>query len=450
MSRPTQCSRHRLARALAVIVAAVLALVLTALPVTADAVRDRQWHLGYLSVPQAHELTRGLNVTVAVIDGKAEIKHPDLADNALPGQDFISGVGEGRDPGHAIAVASLIAGHGHGRGNSAGVLGIAPKARILPARAYTDPLSVADAVRWVVDQGATIINLSYGLDVDEIELREAISYAQAHDVVVVGAVGNVPQGDEDVIYPAAYPGVIAVSAVDSSGRLSNVSVSGEKVDLAAPGAKMQTADEGDGYSVRTGTSHAAPIVAGTAALIRARYPEMNAASVVNRLVKTADDKGPKGKDPQYGHGIVNPVRALTTDIPDVQQNPLGSLAKPSPTATAQPGAGGTDDGGGGLNPSRLLTWVLGIVVIVGSLIALVVWLARRRPGQAGTSRPPPGSPSPHGPPPHGPPPGYPPPRAGPPGGQPYGQGPPPGPPPSPPPQGPPPGWQSPPGQSPPR
>lgn len=436
---------RRLTRALTAPATVALTVLLVASPAAADAVRERQWHLDALNVREAHQVTRGEGVTVAVIDTRGEINHSDLSENALPGRTFTDS-GEGLDPGHGTAVASVLAGHGHGHGNRDGVLGIAPEASILPARAYTDPLSVAEAVRWAVQEGANVINLSYGLNVDEIELEEAVAHAQMKDVVVVGAVGNVPE-DSEVIYPAAYPGVVAVSATNRADQVADISVTGEKVDLAAPGEEITTASLNGGYDTGEGTSFAAPIVAGTAALVRARYPDMNAASVVNRLVQTATDQGPQGKDPEYGYGIVNPTRALTADIPDVQENPLGSLAQETPAATPGPGAADSGDDAG-LDTGLLIGIVAAALVVLAAVVALVVRVAGRgtapAAGGAGahTGTPPgqqvprPGPPNrPPGPP--GPPPAQPPPTGPPgrPGHPPYGNSP--APPPGSPPQRPP-------------
>lgn len=450
------CLQHPLSRALAVLAAATLTGLLVAPPAAADAVRDRQWHLDALNISEAHELTRGQGVTVGVVDSEIEADHPELAGNVSLGREI--GRGDSGDqelsPDHGTAVASLIVGHGHGEDNQAGVLGVAPQAEVLPAVARNNSIDPADAVSWLVDQGATVISVSLGNSVNETVLEEAIAHAQAHDVVVVAAAGNVDR-DEEVIYPAAYPGVIAVSATNTANQVADISVTGEKVDLAAPGEEITTASLNGGYATGEGTSLATPIVAGTAALVRARYPDMNAASVVNRLVQTATDQGPQGKDPEYGYGIVNPTRALTADIPNVHENPLGSLAQETPATTPGPGATDSRDDVG-LDTGLLIGIVAAALVVLAAVIALVVRLTGREgrgtaptAGKVGAhvGTPPPGPPGPQvprpgpsnqppGPPHTGRPPG--PPPTGPPGGPghpPYGN--PPAPPPGRPPQHPP-------------
>jgi subtilisin family serine protease len=234
-------------------------------------------------------------------------------------------------------MASLIAGHGHGTGD--GCLGIAPRARILPIRrgaAHTplDKGEVAKGIRWAVDHGARVINLSLG-NADSPPLRQAVDYALDRDVVVVAAVG-LPGGLGRIPAPARIPGVVAVSGVDRNGNIA-ASASGPEVAIAAPAKDIVHATKGGGYSIGTGTSDATAIVSGVVALIRSKYPDLDAANVINRLIQTADDKGPPGRDERYGFGIVNPVRALTADVPRVDRNPLLGGADPtmSPTAPTQ-------------------------------------------------------------------------------------------------------------------
>lgn len=302
----------------------------------ADEVRDKQWHLRFLHAKQAARLSQGAGVTVAVVDSGVDARHPDLTGQVLPGTDFMGDSGDGRvdTDGHGTCMASLIAGHGHGPGHRDGAMGLAPKAKILPVRADTSPEQVAPAIRWAVGHGAQVINLSLGWDGADPAVRSAIHYALAHDVVVVASAGNVFDGSDQVAYPAANPGVIAVSAVGKAGRfVAKVSVHGKQVVLAAPGYGVVSATKDDGYFNADGTSDAAALVSATAALVRARYPELNAASVINRLIRTADDKGPHGRDPKYGFGVVDPVEALTMKTTPIQVNPLrasspaASLAK---------------------------------------------------------------------------------------------------------------------------
>ncbi len=320
------------------VIATIAAAFIVATPsfAWADQIRDKQWHLAFLKAGQIQQITRGKGVTVAVVDSGVDGTHPDLAGNVLKGKDFIrSSDSNGWDDtdGHGTAMAALIAGHGHGPGDRDGALGLAPEAKILPATgASINSKSAGNAaIRWAVDHGAKVINLS----IREDGLGEAVEYALMHDVVVVGAAGNTADGDETVGEPANLPGVVAVSGIGLDGGFSKISAQGGDVALAAPAVHITSAGAGKlgKYGKGTGTSPAAALVSATAALVRAKYPDLNAASVIERLIATADDKGPEGRDNQYGFGVVDPLKALTaTDVPKAEKNPLGGpVAKPTHT-----------------------------------------------------------------------------------------------------------------------
>src|SRR5215211_580209 len=307
-------------------------------PASADAIRGKQWHLGFLRAAEAWRLSTGAGVTVAVIDSGVDANHPDLRGQVLPGADFVDASTDGRKDvvGHGTTVAALIAGKGDGDG----VIGLAYRAKILPIRVldpqnkYDSADVVAKAIRWAVDRGARVINLSLGsADVAPV-LSDALHYAFDHDVVVVACDGNVSNNRGTTVWhPAREPGVIAVSGVVRSGKFWTGSLQGPATVLAAPGADITGAHPGGTYWNVQGTSFASPLVAAAAALVLARFPQMSSADAVNRLIQTAWDFGPKGRDAQFGFGIVNPTRALTASIPPVRSNPL----LPN---TAPPAAGG--------------------------------------------------------------------------------------------------------------
>ncbi|MQA83275.1 MAG: type VII secretion-associated serine protease mycosin [Streptosporangiales bacterium] len=371
---------------------AAAVFVLPARPAVADNVRASQWHLLSLDVAKTHRVSRGKGVTVAVIDSGVQASHPDLRGSVVRGRDFV-GDTDGRVDrnGHGTGVAALIAGHGHGTGD--GALGLAPRATILPVRVsnpngkYTST-AAAQGVRWAVDHGADVINMSGGASADDPALRGAVAYAQARDVVVVASAGNTDQGDRRVLYPAAYPGVVAVSAVDGTDKFSPDSVRGPRVALAAPGVRVVTATTDGGYAIGAGTSDAAALVSGAAALVRAEHPDLDATNVVNRLIRTAEDRGPSGRDPRYGFGTVVPVAALTADVPRVAENPLGTTTVSAPRRHGfrPPGASGTPGGDAepgvvsGL-PARLLPALVGAAAVLLACLSVAVgWMvtARRR------------------------------------------------------------------------
>jgi type VII secretion-associated serine protease mycosin len=315
----------------------------------ADWVRTDQWQLNTLRARTAWGQSTGGGVIVAVLDSGVDATHPDLTGQVLPGADFVDGSTDGRvDPvGHGTTVAALIAGR-IDDGN--GVAGLAPKARILPVRVldkdnrYDDASTVAEGLRWAVDHGARVVNMSLGGTVRSTALAEAIAYAYAHDVVVVACTGNITPDDATTVwYPAREPGVVAVSGLAQSTKPSlwTGALTGSETVLTAPAVNLIGAKPG-GYWKVEGTSFASPLVAATAALVRAKWPKMNSASVINQLIVTADDLGAAGRDPQYGYGEVDPVRALTAVPQALTRNPLLPSAQ---TNQGTAGRAGTAAGG---------------------------------------------------------------------------------------------------------
>lgn len=428
-----------LARGVRVAVAAAVVAVAVAgaSPVaSADQVRDDQWHLDFLDAAEAHQISRGAGVTVAVVDTGVDAEHPDLSGNVVPGADFIED-SDGRldADSHGTGMAALIAGHGHGSGD--GVLGIAPAAEILPVRVsgstgFSYATRTAKGIRWAVDNGAKVINVSQGNPAPEPELQQAVRYAQERDAIVVASAGNPHQGDSSVGYPARYEGVLAASGVNRSGRFaSRYSVQGPRVTLSAPGVEIVSAGTDGQYRIGTGTSGAAGIVSGVVALVWAEHPDLGPANVINRLLKTADDQGPQGRDEMYGFGVVDPVEALTAEVEPVETGESAPSATESPAA----GADNREDGAAG-GPGALLVGgiVAGLALLaaIPVVLVLLVW-SRRTSAPAVGYGPPPGA-GPYGPPASGPgpppgPPGAPPPGPPPPGPPPPGSQPP-GPPPS--------------------
>jgi type VII secretion-associated serine protease mycosin len=340
-------------------------------PAWADSIRDREWHLGFLKVDDAHRISQGAGIIVAVVDSGVDATHPDLIGSVLPGADVQPGAtGDGRVDvdGHGTSMAGLIAGHGHGPGNSEGVLGIAPQAMILPVRDGNHKgTSMAEGITWAVSHGAKVISISQGDFVGGLSDRQAVMDALAHDIVVVAAAGNIP--GNSVGFPAAYPGVVAVSGVNQQGGHAEVSLTGSEVVLSAPADKVLEIALGHTYGLGTGTSDATAIVAGVAALVRAKYPNLSATEVVHRMTATATDKGQPGRDPVFGFGIVNPVGALTADVPP--------LATPSATKAVSPSATATTPTARAGFPSWLVGVGVGLLILV--VIGLLVARQPRRP-----------------------------------------------------------------------
>lgn len=287
-----------------------------------------------LQAEEAWRHSTGAGVVVAVVDSGVDAEHPGLAGRVLPGSDHVDGRTDGRvDPvGHGTTVASLIAGR-----DGETVTGLAPDAKILPVRVldeenrYRSGATVAAGVRWAVDHGAQVINLSLGGQGYSAALSAALDIAIANDVVVVACTGNSPEaGPNQVWYPAREPGVVAVSGLTRTpnGALTHWpdSLTGPETVLSAPAVVTGARPRGV-YQQVQGTSFASALVAASAALLRAHWPDMPAGEVVLRLVATAQDLGPPGRDPRYGFGAVDPAAALTEQVSRVYGNPLDTKAR---------------------------------------------------------------------------------------------------------------------------
>ncbi|MEP6985769.1 MAG: S8 family serine peptidase, partial [Chloroflexota bacterium] len=237
-------------------------------PATNDPFYSQQWALPVIQATNGWSVLPPNTppITVAVIDSGICADQPDLFGRILPGHDYIDGDDNPQDEfGHGCGVAGIIAANPN---NGIGIAGVAPNAMIMPLRvldslgngSYSD---VSAAIVYAVDHGAKIINLSVGGPVPDTVLEQAVDYAAAHNVLVVAAAGNT---GGSVLYPAAYPSVIAVASVDPNLQLSSFSSRGPEVDLLAPGLNILTTNRNGSYTNMSGTSFAAPQVAGIAAL----------------------------------------------------------------------------------------------------------------------------------------------------------------------------------------
>jgi type VII secretion-associated serine protease mycosin len=332
------------ARAFALTLAAASVLVgsvvIEAPPAHADSIRDREYWLDDYGIRDAWDVTRGAGQTIAVIDTGVDGDHPDLGGAVVGGADF-SGLGSsnGQTPvgsdnsSHGTMVASLAAGRGRG---SSGVIGVAPEASILAISigfsgsggASSDD-QIAEAVRWSVDNGADIINMSLTRNTIEWPKSwdDAFLYAMEHDVVIVAAAGNRGSGTSQVGAPATMPGVLTVGGVDRTRKASwDASSQGITIGVSAPSEQLVGATPGGTYVLWDGTSGATPIVAGVVALVRAAHPELDASNVIERIVATAEDAGVSGADPIYGFGLMDAAAAVTAAVPQVTANPMGDLA----------------------------------------------------------------------------------------------------------------------------
>jgi subtilisin family serine protease len=438
-----------------------------------------EWWLSEWDVPtEVWPLTEGAGVTVGVVDSGVQASVADLRGVVLRGGDVLGAPGNGDidyatfEDGHGTTVAALIAGQGVGPGD---VVGIAPRAKILPvhilSNGATTPGSIAAGIKYAVNHGAKVVNLSVGgpppsaaVQCDPEE-QAAVAYAVSHNVVVVSVSGdtNTMPGPED---PGTCAGVLTVGGIEPNGRLWQYSTQDSSVSVAAP-ADHITAVGADGRTSTdaSGTSFASPLVAGEAALIRSRYPSMPWYQVDQRIIGTAIRiNGLKMPNDGYGYGIANVAKAVdaskfpvassspnppytrylawlkTSDgqawakengvtVPSSGSSRAAAGSGAAPTATAAAPTGTASSG----SSTVIIVLVVVIVVVVAAIVIALVARSRKRsrpgaypPGTPGTypsgGQYPPGPPGGQYPPPPGPyPPGpgsYPPPSSGsyPPGG----------------------------------
>lgn len=313
-------------------------LVGVGLPANADVYRDSQWWLKDYGVTKAWEVATGRGITIAIIDTGIDGDHPDLVGQVVGGADM-SGLGspDGQklltpDKEHGTKVASLAAGHGDG---SAGVKGTAPDAKLLSVSVSFDKgdsstdQQVADGVVWAVEHGADIIVMSFVMNRPwwTPEWDKAFLAAEEAGVLIVAAAGNRGSGTKSIGAPATIPGVLAVGGVTRSGRVSSfASTPGSTIGVVAASERLPGSTPGGGREFWNGTSGAAPIVAGIAALVMQAHPDLDTANIVNRILATADPVGKVG-NVKYGWGIVDAYKAVTADVPPVTDNPLGTLAE---------------------------------------------------------------------------------------------------------------------------
>ncbi|MBS1907835.1 MAG: S8 family serine peptidase [Actinobacteria bacterium] len=347
---PPKTPHRRAPRLRAVVAVLMLALVaplaIGATPTptpSADPVRAAEYWIDGAHIDTAWKTTRGAGVTIAIID-TGIAKGPAQFDGAVADGTDVSGIGtdDGRTPlgpldsDHGSRVASLAAGRPNVDGT--GMIGVAPEAKLLSVSlgfGTTAPVpfaqQVAEGMKWAVDHGAKVINLSFTTNTLEWDRSwdDAFLYAFQHDVVVVVAAGNRGSGTAMVGAPATIPGVLAVGGVDQHGVASRAaSTQGISIAVSAPSESLLGVDANGAIETWNGTSGAAPIVAGVVALVRAAHPDMDANNVINQIIQTARPavQATGRPDPLYGYGLIDAAAAVSASLPPVDQNPLGDLS----------------------------------------------------------------------------------------------------------------------------
>jgi type VII secretion-associated serine protease mycosin len=298
-----------------------------------------------IGVPAAWRTAKGRGVTVAVLDTGTSQGAPDLTGSVTVGPDYTAGANPpGYQPPHlhGTYISSIIAGHGSGPGRAEGMIGVAPQAKILSVRVILDDQepgfliynenaqydgAVAQGIRYAVRHGAGVINMSLGGPAAARSERQALAYAIARGVVVVAAAGNGGAGGHGFTpnsYPAAFTGVISVAAVGARGQHVSFSDRNASVVVSAPGVNVVGAGPGGSWLSGSGTSPASAFVAGVAALIRSRYPQLAPALVTQAIVSSAQRRPSGGYSPGVGFGEVDASAALAA---------AGKLAATRPAAS---------------------------------------------------------------------------------------------------------------------
>ncbi|MDQ1722388.1 MAG: hypothetical protein QOI26_2122 [Pseudonocardiales bacterium] len=278
----------------------------------------------------------GRGITVAVIDSGVQADLPELRGKVLAGADFIGNGSDGRTDydsdefSHGTAMASLIA----ARNGFAGVEGLAPAAKILPIAVPLEGVvsnggprpknATARAIEYAADHGARIISMSLGGQRSERrdrvpcpqDIQDAVLHALGKGALVVAASGNSAGSGNPVEEPGVCLGVVSVGAVNARLEVTGFSSRHRYLSVTAPGSDIATLTRVPGSAfVEGGTSHATALTSAALALIWSKYPRESARQILSRLLATVIDRGPTGRDPEYGLGVINPAAAIAAGAP---------------------------------------------------------------------------------------------------------------------------------------
>ncbi|MFK2826383.1 S8 family serine peptidase [Bacillus sp. B190/17] len=285
-----------------------------------DSYYNRQWFHSKINAPKAWDRTRGSSqVTVAVIDGGVDTRHPEFKNRLVKPYNVVTGGTSLYPDDHGTHVAGVIG----AAMNGAGVTGVAPEVKIMPINIfdgeYANSFDIAEAIIYAADEGADVMNLSFGgYSYSSVE-EYAVNYAASKGSILVAAAGN--EDTSLLCYPAAFSNVIAVSATDSTDTITGFSNYGRYINISAPGEDIFSTVGGSSYGYASGTSMAAPVVSGAAALILSKNPFLTPQQVMRTLYSSSADLGTKSWDVFYGNGRVDAYRALT-----MTPEPLGAIS----------------------------------------------------------------------------------------------------------------------------
>lgn len=279
--------------------------------------KDRvDWALRALRVGKAWKITQGGGVKVAILDTGYARGHPDLQRAVKAYRDF-TGQGIYDGDGHGTHVAGIVG----ARANDIGVVGVAPRCKLLIAKVLNNQgwgktQWIVNGIKWAADQGADIISMSLGSRSPMRSIKQALR-ALPKGVFFVAAAGNSGPKINTVCYPAKYGMVISVGAITKKRKVAKWSSRGHTVDVVAPGDNIISCYPRRALAMMSGTSMACPVVAGVMALALAKHrtrggstPINNRQDMLDHLIKSCIDLGKSGRDPHYGYGLVNPNQLL--------------------------------------------------------------------------------------------------------------------------------------------
>ncbi len=275
---------------------------------------ELQYAFSKLGLSGQQVSTTGKGVALAVIDSGVNADHPALVGKVAQRYSAFADLpSEQMNKDHGTAVASIISG-------GDGMKGVAAGVDLMSAQVFrygegggvrADSFDIVRGIDWAVANGARVLNLSFAGAKDPL-LEEALSKAEQKGIVIVAAAGNEGEG-APTAYPAGYASTIAVTATDVEDTLYSFANRGGHVELSAPGVDVLVATGEAGYGLQTGTSMATAYIAGSVALMLEREPTLGVAQVKARLAKSAMDLGVEGRDPDFGHGLANAVKAMAFD-----------------------------------------------------------------------------------------------------------------------------------------